>query len=261
MKKLMYVFIALFVFSACDNDNEGTDMATLSVKLTDTPADYEAVMIDIQDVMIHRSDNEEDGEWVSLENVNAGTFNLLDFTNGLDTVLAETELPVGNISQMRLVLGDNNQIMKNGEYHDLKTPSSQQSGLKFNINAMLTEGITYHLWIDFDAGRSVVETGNGMYILKPVIRTYTEATSGAIEGVVSPANANAYVMAISASEDTVGTYADTTSGEFIIGGLDAGDYMIKFEPKDDYMIVEKENVSVMLGNVTTMDTVFFEMAQ
>ena len=60
----------------------------------------------------------------------------------------------------------------------LTTPSAQHSGLKLNVHAELTEGITYKILLDFDAARSIVKTGSGAYNLKPVIRTITEATSG-----------------------------------------------------------------------------------
>ena len=43
----------------------------------------------------------------------------------------------------------------------LTTPSAQHSGLKLNVHAELTEGITYKILLDFDAVRSVVKTGSG----------------------------------------------------------------------------------------------------
>ena len=62
--------------------------------LTDAPADYDAVLIDIQDVQIHVSDNDAEGSWQSLI-VNKGIYNLLDFRNGMDTLLGSIELPAG----------------------------------------------------------------------------------------------------------------------------------------------------------------------
>lgn len=258
MKSLIYVVVALFLFSACEKDNTSSEKATLNVRLTDTPADYEEVLIDVEEVRIHVSSGEEDENWRTLENVNSGIYNLLDFTNGVDTLLAQEELPAGNISQMRLVLGSENSIKTNGEYHDLQTPSAQQSGLKFNINAELTPGLTYELWIDFDAGRSVVELGNGGYILKPVIRTYTEATSGAIEGVVEPVEAEPYIMAISENNDTTGTYADTISGKFLLRGLESGTYYVEFEPVDDFDSQTVEGIDASVGHVTSLDTITFQ---
>jgi hypothetical protein len=248
------VICALSLLAGCTK-SENNRNAELQVMLTDAPADYDAVLIDIQDVQIHVSDNDAEGNWQSLE-VNKGVYNLLDFRNGMDTLLAAIELPAGKISQMRLVLGPNNQIETGGESHNLETPSAQQSGLKFNIDATLTGGVVYKLWIDFDAAHSIVHKGNGGYILKPVLRTYNEAMSGAITGHVSPAEAMPYIMAISTG-DTLGAYAGD-NGNFIIKAVPEGTWNVKFDPKDPFRDTTVTGINVANGMVTEMDTVFFK---
>ncbi len=244
--------IALIFLSSCNDKSKSN--AVLNVKLTDSPADFEEVLIDVQKVEINYSGGNDSSSWMTLENTNAGVYNLLDFSNGLDTVLVEQELPAGHILQMRLVLGDNNQVKKNGVYYDLKTPSSQQSGLKFNIHADLVAGVTYKMWIDFDAGRSIVEKGNGNYSLKPVIRTYAEATSGAISGVIDPASAKPHIQAVSQNNDTLGTIADTVSGRFLIGGVSEGTYKLDVKPVSGYQTLSIDNVEVTTGMSTNVDT-------
>ena len=245
--------VALF---ACEESRKD---AKLQLFLTDAPSPYEEVLIDIQDVKINLSSEDDEGGWRSLNDVNTGVYNLLDFTNGLDTLLGEHIMPAGRISQIRLVLGDDNQVKIDGDYYDLDTPSAQQSGLKLNVQAVLDDGITYKMWLDFDAGRSIVEKGNGGYSLKPVIRTFTEATSGAIKGVVQPAEAKPYVWAISAAQDTFGTKADTITGNFLVRGLEEGNYTVVINPaNEDYEKITVEDIAVDLGVVTPMDTVKYE---
>lgn len=246
----MAISILMLIMGCSDNDQK----ATLQVMLTDAPADYEQVLIDIQDVQIHVSEDENDGEWLSLQ-VNKGIYNLLDFRNGMDTLLAFIELPAGTVSQMRLVLGSENQVKVNGEVIDLETPSSQQSGLKLNIHAALTEGITYKLWIDFDAARSIVHRGSGTYSLKPVIRTFTEATSGAISGNVSPAETITYVEAMMEG-DTLGTYSKD-DGSFLLKAVPQGTWKVLLDPADPYIDTTVEDVNVINGQITLMDTVYF----
>ncbi len=244
--------------TACTNDELSSDRATLVVKLTDAPADYEEVLIDVQDLQIHAilngGENSEES-WMSLP-VNKGIYNLLDLRNGLDTLLATVELPAGNISQMRLVLGENNQLKVNGEYHNLDTPSAQQSGLKFNINAQLEEGVLYELWIDFDAARSIVERGNGTYSLKPVIRTFHETSTGAIKGLVLPLAAKPSVKAI-AGTDTLATIP-AADGKFMFKGLAPGSYKIVIEPIAGYTGRSFENTVVAVGKVTDLGTITLE---
>ncbi len=254
MKKTLFFALAVFAsfsMTSCKKDSEGT--ARLQVRLTDAPGDYEAVHVDIKGIEINSG--EGDNGWVALKNIHTGVYDLLKLTGGLDTLLASEELPAGHISQIRLILGENNTVKTNGQVFALKTPSAQQSGLKLKVNATLTEGITYTILLDFDAARSVVSAGNsGNFNLKPVIRSIVEAQSGAIKGVVAPALAAPAVFAI-AGTDTVSTaFADVT-GTFLLRGVKPGAYKVVIQPKEGYQDYTLENVDVTLGNVTTVTPV------
>ncbi len=159
------------------------------------------------------------------------TVNLLDYQNGTVLDLGETELESGNYNQIRLLLGENNNVVVDGETYALTTPSSQQSGYKLNVNAEVEEGQVYDLVIDFDASQSIVVTGNGNYILKPVLRTVSVEEQASISGTVLPIEAEPYVYAI-AGEDTVGTQPDE-NGDFRLIGLDEGMYDVWFNPTND----------------------------
>jgi hypothetical protein len=240
------IMAASMLFIACSDSNKN---ARLEVRLTDAPGDYDEVNVDIQGVQVHS----ESGGWRSLE-IESGVYNLLELTNGLDVLLGAVELPAGRVSQIRLILGDNNTLKIGEETFDLATPSAQQSGLKLNVQANLTEGITYTILLDFDAARSIVETGNGSYILKPVIRAISQATSGAIKGSVSIPESSPAVYAI-VGTDTVGTsFADET-GKFLIKGVPAGTYKVTFSPATGYTISDISDVAVTVGNVTDLGVV------
>lgn len=239
-----FAILGLTLFS-CSDDSK---YARLNVRLTDAPGDYEEVWINIEGVKVHTDEGEQESGWKSLD-VNAGTYNLLELTNGLDTLLGTIELPAGRISQIRLLLGEGNVVKIGGETFDLKTPSAQQSGLKFNVHADLVEGITYTMLLDFDVARSIVETGSGKYILKPVIRAITEATTGAIDGTVSNPASTPAVYAIIGS-DTLGTSFANEAGNFMIKGLAAGTYKISFSPAEGFTITDIEGVEVSVGAVT-----------
>ena len=251
--KLMAI-TAMIVFLASCNNDKGT--GTLSVSLTDSPADYEEVLIDLQELKIKVSDDNDDNSgWQNLTLEKTGQIDLLELANGRDVHLTEEELPAGKISQMRLILGSNNKIKVAGQYYDLDTPSAQQSGLKFNIHATLEEGVTYRMWLDFDVSKSIVVKGNGSYSLKPTIKVFTEE-SGSIRGVVSPAEANqALVEATPTSGgETISTFSDS-DGKFVLRGLPAGNYKIKVTPQTPYLAQEKPDVTVTLGAVTDIGTI------
>ena len=245
-----------FVLFSCNKNSSGSGGAGhLEVRLTDDPAAYDAVYIDVQGIQINVSaDTGTSSGWQTINLLHPGIYNLLDFRNGIDTVLASVDLPAGKISQMRLILGSNNSVVIDGKSHSLKTPSAQQSGLKFNIHATLTDGIEYRLWIDFDASRSIVSTGSGNYILKPVIRTYTEAIGGSIKGYVLPAAALPQVWAVQGT-DTLLALPDSATGHYLIGGVNAGNWNLLLHAQDSSYTDTAFTVSVANGVVTNAGTV------
>lgn len=260
MKKhlLLLLSAALFgtvLFTACSNDKDGMEQnARLEVRLTDDPGDYDAVNIDIIDVQINVTDDENSG-WQSLPGVRKGVYNLLDLVNDKDTLLVNAEIPSGRLQQMRLVLGPNNSLEIDGKTIPLETPSAQQSGLKLNIHQDVNGGILYTLLLDFDAARSIVLTGNGKYTLKPVIRTVLQAAGGSIAGAVTPSSVTTAVIAVKGTDTVAGTFTNLT-GAYLIKGLSAGTYSLSFQPTDTtYHAQTIGSVLVNTGQVTKVDTV------
>lgn len=156
-----------------ENNNPETGTAELNVSLKSSfisRSDYESVNIDIKKISIHTStDSTATSGWFDLE-ANAGIYDLLDFENGNDTIIAlDTLLQVQTVSQIRLILGNNNTIVESGETYDLETPSAQTSGLKIQIHALLQPNKAYKVVLNFDTDKSIVKTGNDKYKLKPVI--------------------------------------------------------------------------------------------
>lgn len=229
-RKLIIPFMlgAMVWFSSCDSDTDTTGTSELQVRMTDAPGDYEEVNVEVVSVQVHTEDTDSEEGWTTLDEINPGIYNLLDFANGRDTLLASSELPAGTISQIRLILGDDNSVkLKSGEVIDLKTPSGQTSGVKLSVNAKLESDVTYVMLLDFDAAKSVVAKGNGGYNLKPVIRVISQAVAGGIKGAVTPAEYKPGIYVISAANDTLGGYAND-EGNFLIKGVPAGTYSVQF---------------------------------
>jgi hypothetical protein len=247
---LMAAGLSVF-WTSCKKDDDAAGNARIAVHLTDGPADYDAIYIDVQKVEIHT----DAGGWTSFTPLVPGVYNLLDFSNGLDTLLCHAELPAGNVSQMRLVLGENNTIVVNGVSHPLATPSAQQSGLKFNIHQVLVPNGAYDVWIDFDAGKSIVEKGNGDYSLKPVVRAYTALTNGRIKGIVLPPAANTIVYAINGTDTS--TAIPALDGRFQFCGLPEGSYTLWFDAADGSGFADftQTGVTVSFGQITDVGTV------
>jgi len=254
-KKIPILVIAALIITliiSCSKVNDKDNLSKITFHLTDAPAVYDKVNIDIVGIQVIINDSIIDLETQS------GVYNLLDFVNGKDTLIVEQEIPFGMLSQIRLLLGDNNNLMIGEDPFDLKTPSAQQSGLKLNVHQEFLPGVAYEYTIDFDAGKSIVKTGNGEYILKPVIKVFSEAVSGTIEGVILPANARPMIYAISELDDTSSTFSDTLSGRFMFRGLSEGKYDLDFIPLTPFNDTTLKDISVQTGSVTKLDTLKFQ---
>jgi len=250
-----FLMCGLVWFSSCDSDSDSTGTAKMEVRMTDAPGDYEEVNVDIRSVQINKEGTDNESGWLTLDHINPGVYNLLDFANGRDTLLASASLPAGTISQIRLVLGDNNSLkLKDGRVVSLKTPSGQTSGVKLQINAELKEDVTYVLLLDFDAAKSIVARGNGQYNLKPVVRTITQAIAGGIKGKVTPAEYKPGIYVISAANDTIGGFANE-NGDFLIKGIKAGTYTVKFYTENNAHDKTLENISVSQDEIKDLGTV------
>ena len=259
MKKIQLVaVIALMAgFVACNNNNSSTPgQSTVKIHLTDAPADYSQVNVDVQAITLMPADSTEGTTEIDL-GAHSGVYNLLDLTNGLDTLLANKNIPSGKYSQIRVKLGTDNTLVMNGNTYSIKVPSGSSSGLKLQLNADFVEGVTYNILLDFDAAKSIVALGNGGFNLKPVIRVSSEATSGSIKGTVTPVGTKGVVYAISPSSDTLSTYLDTISGGFMLRGVPADLYTVEIDPSAASGLSKKveSNVKVVEGQQTDLGTI------
>lgn len=240
------------IAASCSDEQENDGMARLVISLTDAPGDFEEVNIDVVGVKVIINDSLLDLE------TEQGTINLLELTNGKHIILVDQPVPAGLLSQVRLVLGDNNSVKVDGMLHPLKTPSAQQSGLKFNVHRQFVPAFAYEYMIDFDAARSVVTTGNGKYNLKPLIRVFAEEASGAIQGTVYPADSKPLIYAISSSDDTTSTTSDTLTGAYFFNGAMQDVYKLAFLfDSIVYADTTLEGIQVTTGIITVVDTVKF----
>jgi len=212
-KILPSLAIALMLVAGVSCSDKKDGEAQLKFSLTDAPSmEYTAVNLDVQGIEVGVGDA-ANGKWEALELLEPGVLNLLDYRNGETILLADESFPAGTIAQVRLILGPNNTVIKNGVEYPLTTPSAQQSGLKFNFHQVLEAGMMYSFVIDFDASRSIHETGNNTFMLKPVIRAYAEAYGATLRGYALPAEAKPYVEIVQGTDTLISL--PETNGKFL----------------------------------------------
>lgn len=273
MSKKLWL-IPLFVLAAallwfgtgCDEDDDGpTDSAgsgEIRVYMTDAPALYDSVIVDVQQVSVHIADGDDDDDesgWFVIDDT-PQRFDLLELSNGNEAVLAEDELEAGHYSQIRLLLGDGNYLVEDGVQHDLTVPSSQQSGLKLIHGFTIEKDQLYEIMLDFDAARSIHQTGNGQYTLRPTIRVVARSVSGAITGIIVPNTEPTYLFTVT-GDDTVGTFADLETGRFVLTALAGGTYSVQVDPVDEaWLEMTIDDVEVDEGETTDLGEIELEAA-
>lgn len=220
----------------------------------DAPAAFDEVNIHVERIEVNNTESDEG--WIVVSEPNQ-TFNILSLINGEFEVLGIADLETGFYPQFRLILGESgNSVVVDGETFDLFVPSGVQTGVKLNIDAEIEENIRYILLLDFDAKKSVVQTGqagNLDFILQPVIRATNEAITGNIAGTVSPVEANPAIFAISGTDTLSTTFADELSGEFKLIGLPEGTYTVSVNPQaDGFEQTSIQDVTVQTGETTAL---------
>lgn len=165
---LLICFSVLIAATSCKKkDDNGT--ANLTVKMMDDPGDFDTVSVEVLEVQVHYSNEDESG-WTSLE-TEAGNYDLLLLQDSVTATLTEDfEVPIGDLQQMRLILGTNNYVIVDDEMHPLELSSQDKTGLKMNLNTTVADGDQIEILFDFDVEKSIVITGSGTYKLKPVLK-------------------------------------------------------------------------------------------
>ena len=254
-----HVFPALLLalaISGCSDKTTSPGFGTLSLRMTDAPAEYQEVNLEIIQVSAHLGGAEADSDSTSGWHVlRADSMNvdLLTLRNGVFTPLGIALVPSGHYTQIRLKLGAGSTVVVDGVTHPLTVPSGLQSGYKLVGSFDVPANGVLDLALDFDAARSIVLTGSGTYILKPTVRVMPVNTAGSITGHVLPDNISTTVYAIQGA-DTIGS-ALTSSGGFTVSVLPAGLYSVAFHPALDYRDTTLVNVNVTAGATTDVGSV------
>ncbi len=252
---LPVIFILLFYGCSKDNPVSPSGSGEMRMYMVDSPANFDAVLINVTEVDVHSATSDSNGGWFVL-NSTPHVYDLLSLRNGLSAVLGDTMLPAGQYSQIRLILGAGSSVVINGISYSLTIPSGFQTGIKLNGNFNIQANATYQLTLDFNAAKSIIQTGNGKYMLQPVIRVVANITSGTISGTVLPITANAIVWTVSNS-DTVTAYADAVSGYFKLMALPSGSYTLNIQASDTsaFKSTAIQNIVVTSGQNTDAGTI------
>ncbi len=175
MRKLLSILVALslmvsfgLVGASCGTD-VSANTGTIEVRVTDAPPEYafETIEITFAEVAIHTAGDDGDGEWTYITIVDGSPIDLLTLQGGVDALLATGIVTAGNYTQPRLIIESIAVTLNNDdEPPEVILPSGE---LKLVRPFTIETGVTTTLLLDFIAAESIVVTGAGKIIFKPVV--------------------------------------------------------------------------------------------
>src|SRR5262245_1970077 len=259
------VFVMAAFLAACGSSGDGGSSApgSVSVSLTDAPAcGYDEVNVTVSRVRVHQSSSADDkaAGWTDITLDPPRKINLLDFNDPTKPIHVEplglAPLEPGHYTQLRLVLVANsnnpnqplaNSVVLSGTNTEipLDTPSGVQSGIKLIHQFTVNSGQRVDLLLDFDACKSIVQTGNGKYKLKPVIKVIPFVLNG-INGFVDKTLTNVRVSAQQSGNIVRETGMNAQTGEFFLAHLDPGNY--------DVVMTADNHATVVISGVPVSST-------
>jgi len=154
--------------------------ANFSLRMRDTPfTDAKAVLVTFSSVRAHRSDS----DWTVVPFINSATTRTCDLKK-LETsedVLGSAGLPTGHYTQVRLMVQSATLYLDNpstgsacattitapaGASAPVEIPSGE---VKLNREFDITSNSAMTMLLDFDGNQSIHLTGNGRYMMSPVV--------------------------------------------------------------------------------------------
>ena len=182
--RLTYLFVFVVVlgsFGCSDSPmSPSGQSATFNLRLTDSPFnDARAVLVTFSEVTAHRSDS----DWTTIPFAAGAATRTCDLKKleNSDDVLGTGPLPAGDYTQVRLIVQSAKLYFENssvgtacattipapaGRMADLRIPSGE---VKLNRGFKITSEAATTMLLDFDGDRSIHETGNGTFMMSPVI--------------------------------------------------------------------------------------------
>lgn len=253
LQSLLILMTFILAGPGCKKEiNESAGKGSVDIRLTDNAGSYEKVLIDLQGVRL-----KIDGQgWTKVELTRPGIYNMLDFTHGIDTLLASSDIPAGNISEVMLVIGVQNSVISNGREWLLDRLSEDERGLRIKVNHLVLNKTHHTLWIDFDVAKSIRAYEGGGFGLTPVLRCYNDKYTGSVKGNVDPDNSANYGYLVP-QNNVADTFLTLLKGDgsFRILGVKPGMYTVGFmnQNKNPIHIMNsvevKANEQTDLGNI------------
>jgi hypothetical protein len=204
----------------------------------------------------HQKRKDDYGEWVDIKFTPA-VIDVLSLRNGVETKLGEANILTGTVRKIRITLGTQNSVVKNGVTSTLELRNETNNFLYVKLYDKHRErnanNSNVSVWVDFDVANSIYEK-DGKFYLKPVLRPFNNKNFGEVEGKVLPLEAKA-VVRITNGAGFNGVALPNREGKFKLRGLESGTYTVTVEGLAPYLDKVISNVVVTKGKETELGVI------
>lgn len=155
----------------------------LEIRVTDPgPADVESAVVYLSNIQVHRaSDNasvsaNDSGAWLPIT-TNITSFDLMDVI-GVEKFLASANLTAGKYTQIRMTVTKVEGETTDNVSYTAEVPSNE---LKIVGVFYVGDGDKTVLTLDFDGQKSLIRTGSGKFLFKPVVKLLVDKEGKALQ--------------------------------------------------------------------------------
>lgn len=165
------------LLTGCDGLSGSDTEGRMVVRMQDNPDDILEAWVTIERLELVG----EDG--VVLLSDEVQDYDLLTLQDGVTATLADTPVPAGTYSQLRIIVAEESEVLLQDEETlvTLKVPSGTETGIKVLLSEfeIASDADLVEVLVDFDVAASFVKAGaSGKYIFKPVIKPLTLEVNG-----------------------------------------------------------------------------------
>jgi hypothetical protein len=174
-KTLLISLLAIVLFSSCSKEEETTPIenSLVNVKLSGTQTQLSRFNLDVLDVQLRVLEDETDpNAWISLNAINTGIHDLTNFTgNKVITLVDFEQVPSEFIYNIKLVLGDENSVVKNNIEYIIDIEAEYNNASVNILEKQLVETKLYEFTIEFNIDESVQFSSQNEVKLNPKMNT------------------------------------------------------------------------------------------
>jgi len=150
------------------------DRGTIEVRATDPPpADVESAVVYLSGVEVHYVSGNAT-EWITIVGA-PPSFDLMEVLDGVEEVLGSAEVAAGKYTQIRMEVDRVEVVTTAGDNFTAEIPSGT---LKIVRPFTVEPGGTTVLTLDFDGEKSLILSGKGKALFKPVVKLLIEHEEG-----------------------------------------------------------------------------------